>query len=39
MTDGGMMDDKLVCSDYCPDAAQRQEVLNFSTSTQNAKGC
>ena len=38
MTDGGLIDDKLVCSDYCPDAAQRQEVLKFFYFYAKCKG-
>jgi len=28
-TDRGMTDDKLICSDYAPDAEQRQKILQF----------
>jgi inorganic pyrophosphatase len=38
MTDGGLIDDKLVCSDYCPDEAQRQEVLKFFYFYAKCKG-
>jgi inorganic pyrophosphatase len=38
MTDGGLIDDKLVCSDYCPDAAQRREVLKFFCFYAKCKG-
>jgi inorganic pyrophosphatase len=38
MTDGGLIDDKLVCGDYCPDAVQRQEVLKFFYFYAKCKG-
>jgi inorganic pyrophosphatase len=38
MTDGGLIDDKLVCGDYCPDAEQRQEVLKFFRFYAKCKG-
>ncbi|SHL92404.1 inorganic pyrophosphatase [Nitrosospira sp. Nsp11] len=38
MTDGGLIDDKLVCSDYSPNAAQRQEVLKFFYFYAKCKG-
>jgi inorganic pyrophosphatase len=38
MTDGGLIDDKLVCGDCCPDALQRQEVLKFFYFYAKCKG-
>lgn len=38
MTDGGLIDDKLVCGDDCPDAVQRQEVLKFFYFYAKCKG-
>ena len=38
MTDGGLIDDKLVCGDVCPDAAQRREVLKFFCFYAKCKG-
>ena len=38
MTDGGFIDDKLVCGDVCPDAVQRQEILKFFYFYAKCKG-
>ena len=38
MTDGGLIDDKLVCGDVCADAAQRREILKFFCFYAKCKG-
>ena len=38
MTDGGLIDDKLICGAYCPDKVQRQEVLRFFYFYAKCKG-
>ena len=38
MTDGGLIDDKLVCSDLCPDAAQRRGSTEFFYCYAKCKG-
>ncbi|SOD40343.1 inorganic diphosphatase [Nitrosovibrio sp. Nv4] len=38
MTDGGLIDDKLICADYCPDALQRRKVLQFFQFYAKCKG-
>jgi inorganic pyrophosphatase len=38
MTDRGMKDDKLICSDHFPDARQRQRILRFFNFYAGCKG-
>lgn len=38
MTDGGLIDDKLICADYYPNEVQRQEVLQFFYFYAKCKG-
>ncbi|SFO13228.1 inorganic pyrophosphatase [Nitrosospira briensis] len=38
MTDGGLIDDKLVCGDYCPDALERRKILQFFHLYAKCKG-
>ena len=39
LTDRGMTDDKLICSNHRVTAAERRMVLGFLTSMQRARGC
>ena len=38
LTDRGMTDDKLICSDYSPDAVQRHKILQFFHFYARCKG-
>ena len=38
MTDRGLMDDKLICAEHSPDAAQREKVLSFFRFYAKCKG-
>ena len=38
MTDRGLMDDKLICAEHSPDAAQREKVLSFFRCYAKCKG-
>lgn len=38
LTDRGMKDDKLICSDHFPDATQRQRILQFFNFYARCKG-
>ncbi len=38
LTDRGMMDDKLICGDHSPDAAQRHKILQFFHFYAKCKG-
>ncbi len=38
LTDRGMTDDKLICGDYSPSAAEREEVLRFFRFYAKCKG-
>ena len=38
LTDRGMTDDKLICSDHFPDAVQRQKILQFFNFYAKCKG-
>jgi inorganic pyrophosphatase len=38
MTDGGLIDDKLICGNYCPDELERRKILQFFHRYAKCKG-